>query len=158
MTTATRPTIQTLLITATLLIVGIMACPNSAWEDSNAARELERMHRRLVADAPAEPTAPNELNVFVRRRDGGPAPGVAVRIFDTARQGYAGIWGVAGQSRELYQGVTGADGRCVNTIQLPESQQHFAIEWRASASSPNSARTIVDRSELTQLELQLTRP
>lgn len=150
---------QTLLATSLLLIVGVMACPNPNWNAENPLRELERMHAQAVNEpASADGTIQVALNVLVRAPDGTPAAGVPLRILDAPRGAVAGSWDPSGRHSSLYEGVTGPDGHCVDSIQLPEAPMQFAIEWRAPRTPALAARTIVERSELSQLELSLARP
>ncbi len=150
---------QTLLATSLVLIVGVMACPNPNWDADNPLRELERMHAQVVDEPEAETrTSEVALNVLVRAPDGAPAAGVPIRILDTQRKSVAGIWNPSSKHSALYEGVTGPNGRCIDSIQLPQSLSQFAIEWRAPRAPTLAARTIVERSELSQLELSLARP
>ena len=150
---------QTLLTTSLLLIVGVMACPNANFDAGNPLRELERMHAQ-VAHEPVRADNKRQvaLNVLVRAPDGAPAPGVPIRILEVEQKSVAGIWSPSSKRLSLYEGVTGPDGRCVDSIQLPHSPSRFAIEWRAPRAPALAARTIVERSELSQLELSLARP
>ncbi len=150
---------QTLLATSLLLIVGVMACPNPSWDAENPLRELERMHAPVVNEtALADSTSRVALNVLVRASDGTPAAGVPIRILDAQRKTLAGIGSSSSKHSSLYEGVTGPDGRCIDSVRLPQSTTRFAIEWRAPQNPELAARTIVERSELPHLELSLAQP
>ena len=162
-------TTHTLLASAILLMIGVMACPNTPWDGGDPAREMERMHAGATGTARNGRSALESVNVLVHLADGDPAPGVAVRICDPESQASVGAGLSAERDRVLYESVTGADGRCVAMIRLPASLTELAVEWssqnavnEASWNSRESwqhvARTIVQRHELANLELSLSRP